>query len=58
MNILWIQSGKIVEVDQKSLKIYLTELLRCLALLFRFANVSECNGLAVVRPRHQRNSTH
>jgi hypothetical protein len=31
MNILWIQSGKIVEVDQKRLKTYLTALLRCLA---------------------------
>lgn len=31
MNILWIQSGKIVEADQKSLRIYLTDLLRYLA---------------------------
>jgi hypothetical protein len=35
MNILWIQSGKIVEVDQKSLKTYLTALLRCLAPFIR-----------------------
>jgi hypothetical protein len=34
MNILWIQ-GKIVEVDQKSLKTYLTALLRCLAPFVR-----------------------
>jgi hypothetical protein len=32
---LWIQSGKIVEVDQKSLKTYLTALLRCLAPFVR-----------------------
>jgi len=32
MNILWIRSGKIVEVDQQTFKIYLTDLLRCLVI--------------------------
>src|SRR5215470_149235 len=31
INILWMQSGTIVELDQETLEVHLTDLLKCLA---------------------------